>query len=211
MKKIIKFLFLLALSFIFMSCVDYVQVISYKNEAYQFYYKITLSKALFELADSNSEEMFDEFDKEALKYLPSNVYAKQINTDLEVGAEFSVRVNPRTTDSTEKALLPTVAGNKCFIPFLLGNKNNKMVDGFKSENDEEETITKGILSSAKCRVMIDKSVLPAIGAAYFEGRSGQKLNLDIFDYGNTFCIEIPFIVLLESYMYRFERIVVIKK
>ena len=141
MKKIIKFLFLLALSFIFMSCVDYVQVISYKNEAYQFYYKITLSKALFELADSNSEEMFDEFDKEALKYLPSNVYAKQVNTDLEVGAEFSVRVNPRTTDSTEKALLPTVAGNKCFIPFLLGNKNNKMVDGFKSENDEAETIT----------------------------------------------------------------------
>lgn len=211
MKNKIKLLFLIAVSFVFMSCVDYVQTITYKNGSYQLYYKITLSKVLFELADEDPEEMFEEYDEEALEDLPENVYINRVNTDLEVGAEFSLSINPKTTDETEKALLPTVAGNKCYIPFLLGSDNNSMVDDFKSSDEDAEEITKGILSSAKCRVMIDKSVIPGIEAAYFEGRDGQNYAVAIFDYGNSYCIEIPFIVLFETGMYRFDRIVVIKK
>ncbi|MCR5289868.1 MAG: hypothetical protein K6E51_07750 [Treponema sp.] len=211
MKNKITLLFLSAVCFICMSCVDYVQTITYQKGTYQLYYKITLSKVLFELADEDPEEMFEVFDEEALSGLPANVYVNPVNTDLEVGAEFSVQVNPKTTDATEKSLLPTISGNMCYIPFLLGSDNNAIVNDFKSGDGEAEGLTKGILSSAKCRVMIDKSVIPAIEAAYFEGYGGQHYAAALFDYGNAYCIEIPFIILFETDMYRFDRIVVIKK
>lgn len=40
--------------------------------------------------------------------------------------------------------------------------------------------------------------------AYFEGRSGQNYSVAVFDYGESFCMEIPFIVLFESRMYKFD-------
>lgn len=194
-----------------MSCVDYVQTITYNHGKYQLYYKLTLSKVLLELADYDPEEFFEDLDEDTFNDLPSNVYMNPVNTDLEVGAEISINIDPETTDETEKSFLPTVSGKKCFIPFLIGMEDTSIVEEFKYNDSEEEEITKAILSSAKCRVMIDKSVLLDIETAYFEGIGGQNYSVAIFDYGNSYCIEIPFIVLFETGMYRFDRIVVIKK
>lgn len=47
--------------------------------------------------------------------------------------------------------------------------------------------------------------------AYFEGRGGQNYSVAVFDYGESFCMEIPFIVLFETGMYKFDRIVVIRE
>ena len=102
------------------------------------------------------------------------------------------------------------AGKKCFIPFLIGNESNSLIDYFKDENSESQEITKAILSSAKCKILIDKSVLPVIDSAYFEGRGGQNYSIALFDYGVSYCLEIPFIVLFETGMYNFDRIVVIR-
>lgn len=211
MKNRLKLLLTVFVSFLFMSCVDYVQTITYKNGKYQLYYKITLSKVLFELADSDPEEIFEDLDEDTFNDLPSNVYINRVNTDLEVGAEFSLNIDPKTTDETEKTFLPTLSGKKCFIPFLLGTEEASIVEELKSNDSEEEEITKAILSSAKCRIMIDKSVISEIETAYFEGIGGQNYSVAIFDYGNSYCIEIHFIVLFETGMYRFDRIVVIKK
>lgn len=47
--------------------------------------------------------------------------------------------------------------------------------------------------------------------AYFEGRGGQNYSVAVFDYGESFCMEIPFIVLLENRMCKFDRIIVIRE
>ena len=210
MKNKIKLICVFFLSFLFVSCVDYVQSISYKNGIYHLYYKITLSKSLLEMADTDPEEYFDDFEKE-MRDLPSNVKMNKVDTDLEIGTEFSLNINPKTTDKDEQAFLPKVAGTKCFIPFLLGFEEVSLAEEFSSGDSESEAITKGILSSAKCRVMIDKNILPDFETAYFEGTGGQNCSIPIFDYGSSYCLEIPFIVLLDEGMYRFDRIVILRK
>lgn len=194
----------------FTSCIDYVQSITYKDGKYQMYYKVTLSKVLFALGDEDPEEIFESFDEDTLEDLPENVDVKPVNTDLEVGAEFSLSIDPKTTDETEKSFLPTVAGNKCFIPFLLGDKDSSIADAMKSDDNEAQGIAEAIMSSAKCRVMISKKVIPSIEIAYFEGRGSQNYSIPVFDYGESYCLEIPFIVLFESGMYKFDKIVILK-
>ena len=74
------------------------QSITYKDGKYQMYYKVTLSKVLFALGDEDPEEIFESFDEDTLEDLPENVDVKPVNTDLEVGAEFSLSIDPKTTD-----------------------------------------------------------------------------------------------------------------
>ncbi len=210
LRKLLHLLPLLLIPLLFTSCIDYVQSITYKDGKYQMYYKVTLSKVLFALGDEDPEEIFESFDEDTLKDLPENVDVKPVNTDLEVGAEFSLSIDPKTTDEIEKSFLPTVAGNKCFIPFLLGDKDSSIADAMKSDDNEAQGIAEAIMSSAKCRVMISKKVIPSIEIAYFEGRGSQNYSIPLFDYGESYCLEIPFIVLFESGMYKFDKIVILK-
>ena len=209
MKNIIRLVSVLLISLFFTSCVDYVQSISYSNGKYKMYYKVTLSKVLFAMVDEDPEELFEDFDEEALTELPDNVDVKPVNTDLEVGAEFTVLIDPHTTNDDEKLLLPKIAGNKCFIPFLLGD-NKSISDSVKSKDSEDKAFTEAFLSSSKCRVLISKNVLPSIETAYFEGKGSQNYSIPIFDYGDNYCLEIPFIILTQEGMYRTDRIVVLR-
>lgn len=209
MKNIIRLFFVLLICLFFTSCVDYVQSISYSNGKYKMYYKVTLSKVLFAMVDEDPEELFEDFDEEALTELPENVDVKPVNTDLEVGAEFTVLIDPHTTNDDEKLLLPKIAGNKCFLPFLLGD-NKSISDSVKSKDSEDEAFTEAFLSSSKCRVLISKNVLPSIETAYFEGKGSQNYSIPIFDYGDNYCLEIPFIILTQEGMYRTDRIVVLR-
>lgn len=210
MKKFFRHLSLLLISLLFTSCIDYVQSITYKNGEYQIYYKVTLSKVLFALANEDPEEIFESFDEKTLEDLPENIDVKTVNTDLEVGAEFSHSIAPKTTDETEKLFLPTIAGQKYYIPFLLGSKNFAIADSIKSEGSDFQAFAEAIMSYAKCRVMISKKIISSINNAYFEGSGGQNYSVPVFDYGEIYCLEIPFIILFETEMYKFDKLIVIK-
>ena len=206
MKKFLKTLPFILFLFCFTSCVDYVQSVTFKNGKYQLYYKITLSKVLFAMMDQDPEKVFQDFDEDALNEFPEKGEIKAVNTDLEIGAEIILKLDPKTTDETEKEFLPKVSGNKCFIPFLLGN-NDSISDSVKSDG---EAMAQAMLSSAKCRVMISKNIIPVIETAYFTGKGGQNYSIPFYDYGDANCLEIPFIILFETGMYRTDRIVIIK-
>lgn len=210
MKNLIRLFIIFLITLCFTSCVDYVQSISYSNGKYKMYYKVTLSKVLFALADQDPEAIFELFDEETLNELPENLDVNPVNTDSEVGAEFSMQIDPRTTNDEEKKMLPKISGNKCFIPFLLGD-NKSISDSVKSKDSDDEAFAEAFLSSSKCRVLISKTVLPSIETAYFEGKGSQNYSIPIFDYGDNYCLEIPFIVLCKEGMYRTDRIVIIKK
>ena len=79
MPKSIRIFLLVLLPVLFTSCVDYVQSVSYKNGKYQMYYKVTLSKVLFAMAEEDPEQIFNGFDKEALGDLPENVSVRRVN------------------------------------------------------------------------------------------------------------------------------------
>jgi hypothetical protein len=46
------------------------------------YYKVTLSKLLFAMADEDPEEIFKDFDKDEIGELPPNTSIKPVNTEL---------------------------------------------------------------------------------------------------------------------------------
>lgn len=210
MKKLFPILLILS-ALLFTSCIDYVQSISYKDGEYQLYYKITLSKLLVAMADQDPDEMFSEFNEENLDSLPEGAKVNPVNTDLEVGAEFHFSVNPKTENEKERSFLPKTSKEKCYIPFLLGENGTAFTDGVNSSDQEAQSITQAILSSAKCRILMSKKILPSIKAAYFEGYYNQTYTIPVFDYGDSYCLEIPFIVLFDSATYRFDRVVVIKE
>ena len=208
MKNLIKVCGILLLGIMFTSCVDYVQSITYKDGKYHLYYKVTLSKMLFELSDDDADDMFEEFEEDVIENLPDNIEYKSVYTDLEIGAEFSFDINPRTKDEDERDLLPKVSGKKCYIPFLLG-ESNSISDSFDAGDSDGEAITQAILSSAKCRVLIGKNVIPDIKKAYFDGRT-RIYSIPVYDYGDAYCLEIPFIIVLDNYNYITDKIVIFK-
>lgn len=218
-KKIFVYLFFISIfSFLLFSCVDYVQTISYKDGKYTIYYKITLSKVLFALADEDPESIFDDFDfsdfsdYESL-LMPKNMEINKVNTDLEVGAEFKINISARTQDEAEKKLLPTVAKNKIKIPVFFGDISDGLNEDFGDSysDDFADEFVQAIFSAAKSRVLIGKNIVPSIEICYFEGKGRQNYSIPVFDYGESWCLEIPFIVFFEPEMYDFENIVIIKK
>jgi len=209
-NRFVKFAFVIFFSFLFTSCIDYVQSISYKDGHYHIYYKITLSKLLFALQNEDPEAIFESFEENALDSLPEYARANKVNTDWEVGLEFLLTIHPKTSHTDEKLLLPKTTGNKYYIPFFLG-KEGILGDVTSTNDDEEQELLEAILSSAKCRIMISKKIIPDIESAYLEGIGVQNYSIPVFDYGDAFCMEIPFIVLFERGMYRFDNLIVIKK
>ena len=209
MKKILRIIPFILFLFCFTSCVDYVQSISYKDGKYHLYYKVTLSKMLFEMSNDEPEDLFEDFNDDVIEDLPESLDYNTVDTELEYGAEFSIDINPRTKNEEERDLLPKISGDTCFIPFLLG-EDNAVSDSFDAGNSDGEAIAQAVLSSAKCRVLIGKNLIPLIEKAYFEGWRGINYTIPVYDYGESYCLEIPFIVIMDDRNYRTDKIVVIK-
>ena len=210
MRRLFRLLPILFVSLSFMSCVDYVESIGYKNGKYHLYYKITLSKMMFSLAEADPEDLFREIESD-MSDLPPGAEYRRVDTDLEAGIELSAEINPKTADEDDRKMLPVSEGNRMYVPFLPGSTDDfskDLSEMTESDDDMTSTMAKAMLSSAKCRILLSKKMLPAVGTVYFEGLEGQDCSLPVFDYGETFCIEIPFILLTEKDKYKFDRVVV---
>lgn len=205
-------IFVVFSSFLMTSCIDYVQSVWYKEGKYGVYCKFTLSKMLFELAEQDPESAFNDLYDEELSSLPENLEIKKVDTDLEVGAEIRMKIPPKTNDEKLKAIIPAISKNKVTIPFFAGtNIEENFVIPDEDGDTSSTEIAKAVLSSAKCRVIVAKNIVPEIETAYFQGKGGQDLSIPFFDYGNSWCFEIPLIALFDGGVYDFKNIVVIKK
>ena len=76
--------FIIAIVLTLTSCIDYVQSITYSNGKYHLYYKVTLSKLLFELADEDAEDSVEELLEDSSDEIPDYVSMKGVNTETEV-------------------------------------------------------------------------------------------------------------------------------
>ncbi len=195
---------------LFTGCFDYVQSLTYEDGKYRVYMKFTVSTLMMELAETDSEDFFSEFNPEELEGLPENFSMELINTDLDIGYELGLKIHPKTQDPEERRMLPTVSGSKFYIPFILGSQEVNFASEMSSGDYDEQMMMMALFSSVKCRVMVSKKIIPKIDLAYFEGSGGQHYSIPVFDYGDSLCLEVPFIVMMEENRYNFERIVVIK-
>lgn len=206
-------IFVLAIALAFTSCVDYVQSITYKNGKYHIYYKITMSKVLSALDDKNFEGPFDSFLEDLLDTIPDNAQINKVESESEDGVEIFIKIAPGTMDETERFFLPTIQGRECYIPFLLGNEQDidVMDDSFDWSDYYAQEIAEAMMDFAKCRVMVSKKIIPDMKTAYFQGKENRDYVIPFFDYGDAFCLEIPFNILFSSADYYFDEIVIVRK
>lgn len=210
MKKTLKFVALLLVPLFFTSCIDYVQSVTYKDGQYQLYYKTTLSKILFEMSGDDTDDMADEIDGMFEDTLPYGVTGRFVDTEYDVGLEVSLAINEKTRNEEEKALLPSVSGDLVYIPFMIGNNAYEIGESMTSgSNDMAGGIALAIMASAKCRVMISKTIVPSVESAYFEGiYYSDDYEIPVYDLGDSYCLEISFGVFAEDEDYIMDRIVI---
>ncbi|MCR5613364.1 hypothetical protein [Treponema sp.] len=215
--KHLKFFFLLFIPFLFSSCIDYVQAIGYKDGEYHFYYKVAISKEMCELIGEDAEALFGSINFAVFDEEKKGMKGKKIDTEHESGIEFSFSYNPEAlsdpfTVEDLMMFLPIKKGNKTTIPFLLGAS-----DDYSSVMDDKDAdvqqAMETMFSSTKCRILISKNFLSNVTDAYFEskGRGSKIYSIDVYDYGESYCLEIPFSVLLKDNEYNIKQIIVLSE
>lgn len=208
MRKIIKLISFIFISLLFTSCIDYVQSLSYKDGKYQIYFKCTVSKSIILLAGEDPDVVYGNISKN-INNFPKNVITRPINTDLEIGQEIKFSVNPKDATEIEKKYLPKTGKNHIYIPFIF-DEDSSFDDEITSDEEDAKEMFQVFLSSAKFRVLVSKKIVPVISTAFFEGKSGQDYSIPVFDYGDSYCLEIPAPVLFEIHRLKMSRIVVVK-
>lgn len=214
MKKRLWFVVLCVFALVGLtSCLDSVQAISYNDGQYYWYMKLSLSKALMEMAGEDPKVFFEELDNSDLSDLPDFVSVNPIETDTEVGVEISVYLDPDSLEEDVQAILPKKIGKEYHVAFLAGAMEPFDVNDFSNSN--ELGMAQALLSSAKCRVMIGKNIIPRAEGAYIaaldDSRYGVDYKMPVYDYGDSFCVEVPWAVLLETDKYDLSQVIFVEK
>lgn len=210
MKNFIKISFCLLLTIFFSSCVDYVQSVSLKNGKYNLYYKMICSKELLNYVDEDVNEIIDYINSdEVLEEIPSYLSINPVDNDTEVGFELSALIDPKKYSSSDDIQIPKKDGNILYVPFLLGQSS--ISESLTFDTEEEEMAASYLFSTAKCSVFISKNIAPTIRTAYFNGIHARNYIITCYDYGDMYCLEIPFKILYEVENYNIDQIVVVIK
>lgn len=206
MAKIFRILPLLVLATLLSSCVDYVQSVSVSGGKSRVYCKLAWSRPLVEMSDLDAETALGD---SGIGSLMKGADVREISTEYERGREFTVWVDKGSEEAA--ALLPKSGGGECRIPFLIGSEAATLAEELASEDEEGQAIKKAMLSSAKCRVIVDKKIAKRIVSAHFERADGDEYEIPVYDYGPAFCMEIPYLALFEEEGCDFRQIVAVTK
>lgn len=194
------------------SCLDSVQAISYNDGQYYWYMKLSLSKALLEMTGEDADAFWEEVDNADFGEFPDFVSVKPVETDMEVGVEVSAYLDPNSKDEDIQLILPRKIGNEYHVAFFVGFMDIFNSGDF-SDSDEIE-MTQMMLASAKCRVMVGKNIIPHAEGAYIaawdDSWYGEDYKMPVYDYGDSYCVEIPWAILLESDQYDLSQVIFVK-
>ena len=194
-KKIILTLIISSV-FLFTSCIDYVQTITFGEKGYDCYFKLTISRAMLEMAEEDPTSVFEDFE-EMTQGLPRGATISKVDNDVDVGYEFRFTIDGFTNPEDAKLFYPYLSDDEAeiYLPFILG-QNAEAFSSIEQEEDiETQTIMAGYMATTKCRVMVSKTIIPEIEGAYFYGNTFEDGFLDVpcYDYGDNWCLEIPLI------------------
>ena len=200
MKKTIPtFLFICLVSLVFTSCVDIVQTIDFKDGNYKIGYRLTINKTILAMADEEPSELFDEMD---LSDVPEGISLTKIDTSLDVGLGFDAVVDPKAESKTKEFLPKVLKDGRIEIPLIF---EEEFTSKESSEYDgKSEVMAKAMLSSAKWHVYITKKLVPSISKVYLENNYGTQ-NLEYFEIGDVFVINIPIILIEKDTHLRLEK------
>jgi len=174
-------------------CLDVVQYVSGTATEIDVYFRLTLQKSIFELANSMGDEpqdlnkMFEEQfnleEGEVLDELPPGVEADfaSLNTESEFGFVLTYTVPRALIDELsddEAAFVPRVSPWGMFIPLSAG------------EGQDTDEFAQAFLGSAKYRLMISKRLVARVSAARVVS-SERSVDVSVTDLPDVWLVEFP--------------------
>lgn len=151
------------------------------------------------MADEDPSELFDEID---LSDVSEGISLTKIDTSLDVGLGFDAVVSPKAESITKEFLPKVLKDGRIEIPLIF---EEEFTSKESSEYDgESEVMAKALLSSATWHVYITKKLVPSISKVYLENNYGTQ-NLEYFEIGNVFVINIPIILIEKDTHLRLEK------
>lgn len=200
MKKVFWILCLCSL-FVFTSCFEIMNSITYSKGQYHFSYRFMISKELMAMHESFSideimgnetimDEMFD------ITY---------IETQYEEGVIINYSIDPKIEKEDLKKHIPFKKGNDIYIPILFSDG-----DPSRDVNKEDLGPTQSLLQSAKFRILIGKDIVPVANTVLLTAGNNSTLDLAVpaYDVGDMICIEIPLIDIIPAMsQYKYLRII----
>lgn len=195
MKKLFKsFLLVLVVlsTCLFTSCIDYVQTLDFDDDGYHCYFKLAISKAILEMSGEDPEYILGDLE-EVQKGLPNGCMVNEVNNDFDVGFEFYFDIDGFTNPYDAALFYPYLSDDETelMVPFTLG-QNAEAFESFETGEEESQAIMDTYLTTTKCRFLISKNIVPEIKSACFYSDT-EYLEIPFYDYGESYCLEIPLI------------------
>ena len=194
-KNSFKFLFiglLLACISLFTSCVDYVQSIKFDESGYESYFKLTVSKTLLAASGEEPDVILEDLDG-IEDDLPRGCAVNIINDEFDVGFDFRYKIDGFTNPQDAALFQPYLSDDQqdFMIPFMLGQQAAAF-ESFQGDTPEAQAMMLSYLASTKCRFLVSKSVVGEMEGACFYSDT-EYLEIPFYDYGDSWCLEIPLI------------------
>lgn len=177
--------------FMFTSCIEIVESLSYSNGQYNVSARIMVQKKFMLMSEITPEYVQEILGTED----DGNVNITVIETEKESGVLVRNSIKPEaTSDKKMSSLLPKRKSGFVHIPLLTASAEE--VD---FSQDIETQMTAMFLDNAKYRILIGKNIVPSISVALLttEVPAVPEISVPVYDEGNMYCIEIPLLTVLE--------------
>lgn len=183
-------IFFIAVLFILTSCIDIVQYIGIQEEGeerkIETKIKITLQKALFELADQDLNPVAEEY-RGFFQDLSDdlNASAENIENEFEIGSEyhisFSENYNGLETPE-EHYFVPVFTKKTGYIAFPIST--------VPKEDQLDNNYASAVLSSSKYRLIISKKIFSSIQKVILT-IDNDVMTIVPYDFQEVYLLEIP--------------------
>ncbi|MGP1594084.1 MAG: hypothetical protein ACTTH8_02415 [Treponema sp.] len=206
MKKIFFLCAMICYTVALSSCIEIVQHITEKQDGtIQNTVRITVSKALIAMAAGMNgvtepisyDALFDQFNFTENNILDNDLIPtsiSKVNDPNDIGYLVTMNINYRNKD-VQNAL---AADTPDFIPIYRKNMLRIPITELQESSSElQNEMTELFFSSSKYRLLINKSVMPAISKVLVTTESASS-EVQFTDLYNEYLIEIPIIVLIND-------------
>jgi hypothetical protein len=205
MKKAVVFPIVLVFCFCLSGCIDIFQHITKdSNGVDKNTIKVTLSKAVFEMANSFSgsgesidyEELFNEGNSIDIKeYDKFNATVKTVNDAMDIGYLIDMSIDYRNRNT----LAIINRSNMSFIPKYNGKNIALHIDrlGDDSDSADDNEMAAAFLATGKYRLAISKKCVANIERVTIKTVEGET-DISFLDLHDEYLIEIPMPVIFMS-------------
>jgi len=194
----------------FSSCLSLDRTISLDGSTYRFYGKMTFPRDFATLAGVSVDDLYDEFISS--QQFHSRAKVTQVKTSTDSGFEYLFNIDLNNLSEEDKLFIPRKEENKIVIPFIVNSEeldfDLDLIAELAGLDSESQQVFKLFMSTMKLKFYISKDILPVVNTMYIKGNGSPNYSISYYDFGDSYCLEIPIMHLLDGNLYDLSSIMI---